>query len=305
MSEEPKPWWHALAARGRVVGRRVHAALFTMGVFTLGLMVEATLLQAVAAQGAQAPTVSAAEPQEVGPNVAARYPGDFEPLLEFGSGLTPEPATSQSPTPPADFSPFDVARRFFPTQTPTITPTRVPTAPVAPTPTYTPTLAPPAPTATPTATKIPPTNGLPQDFYLPVVSNNPSTNLELRLLDQMNAERAATGLDAYVLDTGLSQLARVRTRQLADQGYFDHTDPFGYLMYVELLSHYGYGYAWAGENLAVNNYSVSESPERAVDTLLASESHSANILADDFERVGIGEFTAPDGRHFYAIIFLG
>lgn len=92
---------------------------------------------------------------------------------------------------------------------------------------------------------------------------------------------------------------------MVDQDYFGHVDPFGYSMYVELLAKVGYAYAWVGENLALNNYAMNESPERAVVSLMKSPTHRANILAGDFSRVGIGEVTAPDGRHFYAMIFLG
>ncbi len=117
--------------------------------------------------------------------------------------------------------------------------------------------------------------------------------------------RAAEGFGPYAPDPELTQLARIRTRQLADQDYFGHTDPYSYTMYVELLSHYGYPYAWAGENLAFNNHAISESPERAVLTLMGSEAHRANILTNDFTRVGVGEFTTADGRHMYALIFVG
>jgi uncharacterized protein YkwD len=92
---------------------------------------------------------------------------------------------------------------------------------------------------------------------------------------------------------------------MADQGYFGHVDPYGYSMYTELLQKFGYRYAWAGENLALNNYNVSESPERAIISLMKSPTHAANILGSAFSRIGIGEVTTADGRHIYAMIFLG
>lgn len=143
------------------------------------------------------------------------------------------------------------------------------------------------------------------NFHLPNVSSGPATDLEQRLLSGINAERATAGLPAYVLNAGLTKIARTRSQQLFDQDYFGHVDPFGYSMYVELLAHFGFRYAWAGENLALNNFALSESPERALMTLMKSPTHRANILANDFFRVGIGEVTAPDGRHFYAMIFIG
>jgi uncharacterized protein YkwD len=76
-------------------------------------------------------------------------------------------------------------------------------------------------------------------------------------------------------------------------------------MYTELLAHFGYGYAWAGENLALNNYSLDQAAERAMTALMNSPTHRANILADDYFRIGIGEISTPDGRHFFTMIFLG
>jgi uncharacterized protein YkwD len=142
-------------------------------------------------------------------------------------------------------------------------------------------------------------------FYLPSVSGGPATDLESRLLAGINTERANAGLAGYAYDTEITKLARMRAQQMADQGYFGHVDPYGYSMYTELLQRFGFRYAWAGENLAMNNYSVGESPERAVVSLMKSPTHAANILASDFYRIGIGEVTTADGRHIYAMIFLG
>jgi uncharacterized protein YkwD len=36
-----------------------------------------------------------------------------------------------------------------------------------------------------------------------------------------------------------------------------------------------------------------------------SPTHRANILANDFFRIGIGEVTDAKGRHFFTMIFLG
>ncbi len=157
-----------------------------------------------------------------------------------------------------------------------------------------------APVAAPAASTARP------NFHVPEPAAGGTTDLEQRLLAGINGERASAGLAPYVLDAGLSRIARVRVQQLVDQDYFGHTDPFGYSMYTELLAHFGYAsYAWAGENLALNNYGAAESPERAVAALMRSPTHRANILAGDFLRVGVGELTTADGRHFFAMIFLG
>lgn len=142
------------------------------------------------------------------------------------------------------------------------------------------------------------------DFYLPANTGGNST-AEGALLAGINAERAANGLPALVLDAGLTNIARIRSHQLIDQGYFGHIDPYGYTMYSELLAYFGYGYAWAGENLAMNNWDLGQSPDRALEALMASATHRANILDGDFSRIGVGEVSTPEGRHYYTMIFLG
>jgi uncharacterized protein YkwD len=216
---------------------------------------------------------------------------------------------------PADpgAAPEDAGAVDEPTAAPTSTPASASAPMVAPTPTQTPQpsqpMAPP-PTATPVPpTPVPPTpTPVParQNFYVPSVSNGPMTDAERRLLEGINAERVAGGLAPYTYDAGLSVISRTRSRQMVDQGYFAHTDPYGYSMYVELLAHFGYrSYAIAGENLAMNNFGDHESPERAVASLMNSPSHRANIMHGRFTRVGIGMVTHPDGRKFYTMIFLG
>ncbi len=143
------------------------------------------------------------------------------------------------------------------------------------------------------------------NFYLPEAPAGGLTGAEQRFFDGLNGERAKAGLPLYSFDASLSHVARIRSRQLADQSYFGHTDPFGYAMYVELLGYFGIPYAWAGENLAMNNYEAGIAPDRAVISLMNSPTHRANILDTDFQRIGVGEFTAPDGKHYFTTIFVG
>lgn len=160
--------------------------------------------------------------------------------------------------------------------------------------------APPAPAPAPPA----PVAEAKPNFYVPAVNGGGMTDLEYRLFEGINAERAAAGQALLAYDAGLSIVARTRSQQMADQGYFGHVDPYGYTMYTELLSHFGYGFSWAGENLAMNNFGDHESPERALITLMNSPTHRSNILEGVFGRVGIGEVTHPDGRKIYTMIFL-
>ena len=162
--------------------------------------------------------------------------------------------------------------------------------------------APGAPAAAPAAAPAVPG----PNFYVPAVSAGALSVMEQQLFDGLNAQRAKAGLAPYTLDAGLTKIARTRSQQMVHQNYFAHTDPYGYTMYTALLKYYGYAtYNWAGENLALNNYPVSDAVAMAVSALMASPTHRANILATDFFRIGIGESDTADGRHIFSMIFLG
>lgn len=193
----------------------------------------------------------------------------------------------------------------------TIAPAAAPVAPVASAPSAPVAQAPAPPAPQPAQVQesqpaaAPAASGKP-NFYVPTVSAGGATTMELGLFNLINAERAKEGLAPYALDAGLTKIARTRSQQLIDQNYFGHKDPYGYSMYVELLAYFGYtSYAWAGENLAMNNWPVATAGDEAIRGLMASPTHRANIMATDFSRIGVGEITVPDGRHFYTMIFLG
>lgn len=122
----------------------------------------------------------------------------------------------------------------------------------------------------------------------------------------INEARAVEGLAPYrrlpVLDTA----AQIRTNDMVARNYFGHDTPDGRKGYTDALAYLGVSYAWAGENLAMNNYRAETSAVRAHGALLASPTHRANILEPvDFDSVGIGFTLASDGRRYYAQIFGG
>lgn len=215
-------------------------------------------------------------------NSSPALPDEFVKVFALPAAPAAPVVTTPAPAPAAPAAPVQAS---------------APAAPAAP-------VAQPAP-ANPPAAAVPAETGKP-NFYVPAVAGGGPTTLEQELFDGINAERVKAGLPAYTYDAGLTKVARTRSQQMADQGYFAHKDPYGYTMYTELLAYFGYAsYAWAGENLAMNNYAVGESASRAVVSLMNSPTHKANLLADDFFRIGIGEVTTADGRHIFSMIFLG
>lgn len=233
-----------------------------------------------------APVAAVGRASDPGPGT---LPADFARALGMFGPWMP-PASGEDPAGEGSAQAEQLAL-----QRPVAVPASRPVDAVAP-------VQPPATAAQPAGSSVP----AKLNFYVPQVSAGPATALELELFERINAERAKVGLAPYVLDAGLTKVARTRSQQLIDQGYFGHVDPYGYSMYVELLAYFGFGsYAWAGENLAMNNYPAGQAVGVALEGLMNSPTHRANLLAGDFSRIGVGEVTDGEGRHYFTMIFLG
>jgi len=115
-----------------------------------------------------------------------------------------------------------------------------------------------------------------------VTKAEPAPELEARMLDLVNAERAKQGLKPLRADPELTQVARAHSRDMFERAYFSHVTPEG-----RELSHRmrqaKLGYLAAGENLA-----LAPTLAGAHQGLMNSPGHRANILRPQFGRAGIG-----------------
>ncbi len=106
---------------------------------------------------------------------------------------------------------------------------------------------------------------------------------ERQVLELVNAERAKNGLQPLTLDAELCSYARVKSQDMHDNGYFDHTSPT-YGSPFDMMRQFGITYASAGENIAMG-YST---PEAVVNAWMNSAGHRANILSSSYTRLGVG-----------------
>lgn len=111
----------------------------------------------------------------------------------------------------------------------------------------------------------------------------------------------------YRRSATLDRAAQMRTDDMAARGYFSHDTPDGTKGYTTALSFLGVSYAWAGENIALNNWPLETSAQEANRALMGSPLHRANILEPrDFDSIGIGyTYRTSDGVHLFAQLFLG
>ena len=89
-----------------------------------------------------------------------------------------------------------------------------------------------------------------------------------------------------VRDRELVEVARIRSKDMAARGYFSHNPPDG-CNFVCIMDRGGVGHAWAGENIAWNNWDWDQSADRAVAMWENSPPHLKNILNCHYTRMGI------------------
>lgn len=106
---------------------------------------------------------------------------------------------------------------------------------------------------------------------------------EHQVLALVNQERAAYGLSALEFSDTLADGARLKSKDLHDNRYFDHNSPT-YGTPFEMMRSLGITYSYAGENIAMG-YAT---PEAVVRAWMNSPGHRANILNANYTALGVG-----------------
>lgn len=110
----------------------------------------------------------------------------------------------------------------------------------------------------------------------------PVPELEAQMLQLVNQERERVGLSPLAPDPELTEVARQHSADMFARGYFAHVTPEGKTPYDRITAA-DIGFRTAGENLA-----LAPTLALAHSGLMNSPGHRANILHQDFGRVGIG-----------------
>lgn len=110
----------------------------------------------------------------------------------------------------------------------------------------------------------------------------PRPDLEARMLELVNQERAKVGLQPLKADPEMTAVARSHSKDMFARGYFSHyspegKDPFDRMRSAEVK------FLAAGENLA-----LGQTLKICHQGLMNSPGHRANILRPQYGRLGIG-----------------
>ena len=128
----------------------------------------------------------------------------------------------------------------------------------------------------------------PDLIYPGQVLNIPQTDsqvlsYEAEVVRLVNEVRAKNGLEPLTLNWELSRVARYKSQDMKDKGYFSHTSPtFG--TPFQMIRDFGLSYRTAGENIA-RGYAT---PKAVMDGWMNSPSHKANILKASYKQIGVG-----------------
>ena len=121
-----------------------------------------------------------------------------------------------------------------------------------------------------------------QVINIPSVSSS-VTEFEGEVVRLVNEIRISHGLKPLTNDWQLSRVARYKSQDMRDLGYFSHTSPT-YGSPFNMMKSFGITYRTAGENIA-KGYST---PKAVVDAWMNSPGHRANILNSSYTHIGVG-----------------
>ncbi|UFT97718.1 SafA/ExsA family spore coat assembly protein [Radiobacillus kanasensis] len=120
---------------------------------------------------------------------------------------------------------------------------------------------------------------------------NATKSIEQQVIDLTNQQRAKNGLSPLKGDWELSRVARYKSQDMHDRGYFDHTSPT-YGSPFTMMQNFGIHYRSAAENIARGQRTAQE----VVNAWMNSAGHRKNILTAKFTHIGVGY--VADGNYW-------
>lgn len=126
------------------------------------------------------------------------------------------------------------------------------------------------------------------------------TSVQNEILNLVNAERSNLGLKPLKLNWELSRVAKIKSEDMAHEGYFSHTSPT-YGTPFEMMKHFGIKYKTAGENIAAGQ----KTPKEVMRAWMNSTGHRANILNKNYTEIGIGKATGGSYGIYWTQQFIG
>ena len=129
-----------------------------------------------------------------------------------------------------------------------------------------------------------------------------SNSLEIQIFDNINHIRVQNGMQKLNLNQVLTNIARLRSKDMINRNYFSHYTPEGKHA-TEILRENGVMYAGFGEILFRASPPAWGPPGTIINTWLSSNIHRNIILTPQFNQVGVGIIDEGNVR-VVTVIFL-
>lgn len=117
------------------------------------------------------------------------------------------------------------------------------------------------------------------------------TEYEQEVIRLVNEVRKENGLKPLTYDWELARVARYKSQDMKDNGYFAHNSPV-YGSPFDMIKNFGISYRSAGENIARGQ----RTPEAVMNAWMNSTGHRQNILNSSYTKIGIGY--VADGKYW-------
>jgi uncharacterized YkwD family protein/spore coat assembly protein SafA len=124
-------------------------------------------------------------------------------------------------------------------------------------------------------------------------------SFEQEVVKLVNQEREKNGLKPLKENWELSRIARYKSNDMKDKGYFSHTSPT-YGSPFEMMKNFGIHYSYAGENIAMGQRTAQE----VMKAWMNSSGHRANILNKNFTEIGVGYAVNGKGTAYWTQMFI-
>ena len=123
--------------------------------------------------------------------------------------------------------------------------------------------------------------------------------LETEVIRLVNIERSKRGLQTLQQNWELSRIARYKSQDMIDKGYFAHTSPT-YGSFFQMIDSFGVKASGAAENIAQGQ----RTPQHVMSSWMNSPGHKNNILSESFSVIGVGVAKDSKGNLTWTQMFI-
>lgn len=137
-----------------------------------------------------------------------------------------------------------------------------------------------------------------QKLNIPTVPTDIRTQ-ENEVIRLVNVERTKRGLQPLKANWELSRVARLKSQDMANKGYFSHQSPT-YGSPFNMMENFGIRFSSAGENIAYGQ----KTPAQVMTAWMNSPGHRANILSPSYTEIGVGLAKNKNGVPYWTQMFI-